>query len=143
MVFKEKSYHIVHSKDEVEREMSREIILGRWGDIASLVMLFDEKNKKIENIRIVSKKKILKDRFNNYLFEGEENLFMKAIVVSEKRDGKWILDVTVEEIKEIGMRLSKRKIFFEPSQEFLDILRSYSNVNSTIIVGLRTSIIPA
>ena len=115
-----------------------ELVIGKWGNIASLIATIEDDNK--VSMKIVSTKKILKDKYGHLLFEDEENPFMKATIVSERHDGKWILDVSFKDVQELGIKLSKRKVFFEPSQEFLYILRN-SKAKDTNIVTLITDIV--
>jgi hypothetical protein len=91
--------------------LSDEIVLGTWGNVAQLIVIIHE--NKIRSIKIVSTEKILRDRYGNLLLEREQNSFMKAELVSEKENGKWVFNVrTKEEIEEIFRKLAKRGILF-------------------------------
>jgi hypothetical protein len=96
--------------------MIKEIEIGRWGNIALFASI--DENKKVKSIKIVSPKKILKDRFGNLLFEDEETPFMKAVLVSEKEGGNWIYYISFRnELEQIFRKLAKRGIYFQPNPE--------------------------
>jgi len=85
------------------------IEIGRWGNIARAIVLYDEKTKKIRGMKIVSIEEILKEvRYGHLLFSFEINSFMKTVSVSIKQNYEWVFTVrTQQELKEIDQKIKK------------------------------------